>query len=58
MSSQTVAPDHSSKSGCQRLCDIIMEGWARRGASVRAWPELNTAGAWIVKSDLLNGLPK
>jgi hypothetical protein len=51
-------PDHSSKSGCQRLCDIIMEVWARRGSAVSAWPELNAHGGYIVKSNLLNGLPQ
>lgn len=49
--------DYSGKSGCQRLCDQIMESWARRGSPVRAWPEPDKFGGYIVKSDMVNGLP-
>lgn len=53
----TTVQDYSTKIGCQRLCDTIMEFWARRGGRVTATPEPNPLGGYIVKSDMVGGLP-
>ncbi len=50
--------DYSTKTGCKVLCDKIMAGWKARGHKVKAWPESIGGGYYVVKSDLVNGLPQ
>lgn len=49
--------DYSGKTGCKVLCDQIMAGWKARGHTVKAWPDRQSDGTYVVKSDLVNGVP-
>lgn len=49
-----------TKQEAKTLAMDIKEFWAKRGYSVRTWPELVGDGVYIygVRSDMVNGLPK
>lgn len=50
--------DYSTQAGCNALVETIKEYWTRRGKSPKVWAEKTTDGAWIVQSDMVNGMPR
>lgn len=51
----TTLIDNHTKSGAERLVRTIDRYW--RSSTVLVWAEFNENGFWIVRSNLVNGLP-
>ena len=50
--------DAYSERGARLLCIALKDFWSRLGHSIRAEPFKIHTGAWGVKSNLVNGLPR